>query len=135
MPTQRRRIRGWGRWEGGSMLALSPRPGRAPIRRSWGSGALPLGFAAWLAACSAAPSPAPPAQPAPIPPASTAPAAPPAPTTPTAAVRAPERWDDAVLYFVLLDRFADGDPGNNVKVDRQAKGAFHGGDFAGLTQH
>ena len=34
---------------------------------------------------------------------------------------------------MLLDRFADGDPSNDVKVDRSAPGAFHGGDLAGLT--
>lgn len=46
----------------------------------------------------------------------------------------PQRdWADAVLYFVVLDRFADGDSGNNVAVDTSAKGAFHGGDLAGLT--
>ncbi|HYG64801.1 MAG TPA: alpha-amylase family glycosyl hydrolase [Thermoanaerobaculia bacterium] len=45
-----------------------------------------------------------------------------------------ERWDDAILYFVILDRFADGDPRNNANVDRRAKGTFHGGDLAGLTQ-
>lgn len=44
-------------------------------------------------------------------------------------------WPDAVLYFVVLDRFADGSSANNVAVDRNAKGTFHGGDLAGLTQH
>ncbi len=43
-----------------------------------------------------------------------------------------ERWDDAILYFVVLDRFADGDPANNQGVDRAAKGTFHGGDLRGL---
>ena len=46
----------------------------------------------------------------------------------------PQRgWSDAVLYFVILDRFADGDAGNNAKVDRANPGGFHGGDLAGLT--
>jgi alpha-amylase len=50
-----------------------------------------------------------------------------------AAVPKPVRpWSDDILYFVLVDRFADGDPGNNVSVDRKAKGAFHGGDLKGL---
>jgi glycosidase len=44
-------------------------------------------------------------------------------------------WPDAVLYFVVLDRFADGDPSNDFAVDRSAKGTFHGGDLAGLTAH
>jgi glycosidase len=42
-------------------------------------------------------------------------------------------WPDAVVYFVVLDRFADGDAANNAAVDRDAKGTFHGGDLAGLT--
>lgn len=42
-------------------------------------------------------------------------------------------WPDAVVYFVVLDRFADGDQANDVAVDREAKGTFHGGDLAGLT--
>jgi alpha-amylase len=46
----------------------------------------------------------------------------------------PQRdWGDAVLYFVVLDRFADGDRSNNRDVDPAAPGAFHGGDLAGLT--
>jgi hypothetical protein len=40
-----------------------------------------------------------------------------------------------VLYFAIVDRFADGDPGNNVAVDRSARGAFHGGDLKGLRAH
>lgn len=43
-------------------------------------------------------------------------------------------WSEAVLYFVVLDRFADGDPSNNIGVDREAKGTFHGGDLAGLRR-
>jgi glycosidase len=33
-------------------------------------------------------------------------------------------WADQVLYFAIVDRFADGDSGNNVNVDRTARGAF-----------
>jgi alpha-amylase len=39
---------------------------------------------------------------------------------------------DDILYFAIVDRFADGDPDNNVAVDRSARGAFHGGDLKGL---
>ena len=47
----------------------------------------------------------------------------------------PQRnWSDAVLYFVILDRFADGAGANDPNVDRPNPGGFHGGDFAGLTQ-
>ncbi len=50
-------------------------------------------------------------------------------------VAAETTWDDAVLYFVMIDRFADGDSANNPEVDRTAKGAFHGGDLKGLRAH
>jgi glycosidase len=52
---------------------------------------------------------------------------------------------DEVVYFVLPDRFANGDPSNDrggLKGDRlktgfdpAAKGFYHGGDLKGLTQH
>ncbi len=69
-------------------------------------------------------------------------APPPAPSTaPAAAAPArrvsvvpQESWRDAVLYFVIVDRFADGDSRNNAGVNRNAKGTFHGGDLAGLRQ-
>ena len=44
-------------------------------------------------------------------------------------------WRDAVLYFAIVDRFADGDSMNNRHVDVTAKGAFHGGDLRGLSEH
>ncbi len=44
-------------------------------------------------------------------------------------------WSDDVLYFVLIDRFADGDNTNNYKVERSNPGGYHGGDLKGLTQH
>ncbi len=44
-------------------------------------------------------------------------------------------WSDAVIYFVIVDRFADGNAGGNLAVDPAAPGAFHGGDLAGLRQH
>lgn len=43
-------------------------------------------------------------------------------------------WADAIIYFVLIDRFADGDAGNNQNVDRNNPGGWHGGDLEGLTQ-
>ena len=47
----------------------------------------------------------------------------------------PQRdWSDAILYFVILDRFADGSTANDTNVDRNNPGGFHGGDFVGLTQ-
>ncbi len=59
----------------------------------------------------------------------------PAPGIPRTASVVPQReWAEAVLYFVIVDRFADGDAANDVNVDRAAKGAFHGGDLAGLRE-
>lgn len=47
----------------------------------------------------------------------------------------PQRnWSDAILYFVLIDRFVDGDTSNNTHIERHNPGAYHGGDLKGLTQ-
>lgn len=53
---------------------------------------------------------------------------------PPVTVKPQASWADGVLYFVIIDRFADGNPGNDQGVDRLAKGTFHGGDLAGLRQ-
>jgi alpha-amylase len=79
-----------------------------------------LVLAASLAACGHAPRAA---------------TAPPAVAAAPLAPLPPRPWADEVLYFVLIDRFVDGDPTNNRNVDRAAKGAFHGGDLRGLTEH
>lgn len=42
-------------------------------------------------------------------------------------------WADEIIYFVIVDRYADGDQSNNEDVDVSHKGSFHGGDFVGLT--
>src|SRR4030042_2327302 len=44
-------------------------------------------------------------------------------------------WSEAVLYFVITDRWADGDLTNDANVDRSAKGAVPGGDLEGLRDH
>lgn len=104
-----------------------------PLRRGRAV-ATALALAALLLAACGAPSagPAPTTAPggAPATPAVAAGSLP----APSATVVPHERWSDAILYFVLLDRFADGEAGNNAAVDRTAKGAFHGGDLAGLTR-
>jgi alpha-amylase len=41
-------------------------------------------------------------------------------------------WRDEVIYQLLVDRFADGDEGNNMRVDLTAPGKWHGGDWRGL---
>jgi len=44
-------------------------------------------------------------------------------------------WRDAVLYFAIVDRFADGDTIEDRRADPTARGAFHGGDLRGLRLH
>lgn len=51
---------------------------------------------------------------------------------------APFDWHNATVYFVLVDRFANGDPSNDNSYGRQKDGmqeigTFHGGDLRGLT--
>lgn len=41
-------------------------------------------------------------------------------------------WDEARIYFVLTDRFMDGDASNNANVEKDHPEAYHGGDFRGL---
>ncbi|MFI8416014.1 alpha-amylase [Serratia sp. NPDC078593] len=52
---------------------------------------------------------------------------------------APFAWHNATVYFVLTDRFVNGDPSNDHSYGRRSDGmqeigTFHGGDLAGLTQ-
>ncbi|HEX7663384.1 MAG TPA: alpha-amylase family glycosyl hydrolase, partial [Polyangiaceae bacterium] len=47
-------------------------------------------------------------------------------------------WRDAVMYFVFVDRFSDGDSSNNCSVNgtsqsNQANGNYEGGDWKGVT--
>lgn len=51
------------------------------------------------------------------------------------AAQASETWRDDVIYFVMLDRFADGDTTNNQTVDPAKPLAFHGGDLKGLAEN
>jgi alpha-amylase len=47
-------------------------------------------------------------------------------------------WRSQVLYLVMLDRFRDGDPNNNLATscfDRADPRRYHGGDFEGLRQN
>lgn len=48
-------------------------------------------------------------------------------------------WDNAIVYFVITDRFFNGNTANDHSYGRQDDGGqetatFHGGDLAGLTQ-
>lgn len=39
------------------------------------------------------------------------------------------------IYFVLVDRFANGDPANDGSIDPKDPQAFHGGDLQGVLEH
>jgi alpha-amylase len=41
-------------------------------------------------------------------------------------------WREEIIYQVLVDRFADGDWGNNYSIFPSAPGKWHGGDWKGL---
>ena len=47
-------------------------------------------------------------------------------------------WDEARIYFMLTDRFFDGDTSNNdpygIGYDTSKPGTYHGGDFKGITK-
>ena len=44
-------------------------------------------------------------------------------------------WRDQVIYQIMVDRFADGDPNNNMNVEPSVPGKFHGGDWQGVIDH
>lgn len=43
-------------------------------------------------------------------------------------------WRDAVIYFVFVDRFYNGDMGNDGPIGVEALADWQGGDWAGVTQ-
>ena len=53
---------------------------------------------------------------------------------PVLADQAIESWKDQVLYFVLIDRFANGSVANDKDIDKTDPFAFHGGDIKGLEK-
>jgi glycosidase len=108
----------------------APQPSSLVIERVRHAG-LTLLLALHLGSCTHTP-PSPEAAPAPASPPAAATEQPPAP--PRAPKVPPRRWADEILYFVIVDRFADGDTANNTAVDTAAQGAFHGGDLKGLRQ-
>ena len=61
-------------------------------------------------------------------------------TAERAAIAGDDAWQDRIIYFVLLDRFANGEPGNDRAHgepgtnDAEDAHAYQGGDLAGLQQ-
>jgi hypothetical protein len=64
---------------------------------------------------------------------------PPRPSAPaiSSAVPRPTDWRDQVIYFAMIERFADGDPANNDQglgeYDPAQSSRYSGGDLAGIT--
>jgi alpha-amylase len=100
-----------------------------------------LGAAALLGACVSAPPPAPDTHVIARPVKRTAPVADGAAAAPLKPVGTGGSFaDNPIVYFVVTDRFFDGNPANNHSYGRQREptsqadvGTFHGGDLAGLT--
>ncbi len=44
-------------------------------------------------------------------------------------------WRDQVIYQIMVDRFANGDPNNDINVEPSIPGRFHGGDWQGVIDH
>ncbi len=49
-----------------------------------------------------------------------------------AAAEQDRRWEDETIYFIMIDRFANGDPTNDFEVNTKDPYAYHGGDFQGI---
>lgn len=45
---------------------------------------------------------------------------------------ADQTWDESIIYFMVTDRFNDGDTSNNYNVNKDHPEAYHGGDFQGI---
>lgn len=46
-----------------------------------------------------------------------------------------EKWRNDIIYFVMTDRFADGDKTNNMDVELDNPKRYHGGDLQGIIDN
>ncbi|MFS0634581.1 alpha-amylase family glycosyl hydrolase [Mesobacillus foraminis] len=54
---------------------------------------------------------------------------------PVGAVEKEERkWQDETIYFLMVDRFNNGDNSNDLNIDTKDPEAYHGGDFEGVIK-
>ena len=44
-------------------------------------------------------------------------------------------WRNQVIYQVMVDRFDDGDRGNDYRIDRSSLARYQGGDWLGVEDH
>lgn len=43
-------------------------------------------------------------------------------------------WQDEMIYFIMIDRFNNGDPNNDFEVNLNDPRSYHGGDFKGIIE-
>jgi alpha-amylase len=43
------------------------------------------------------------------------------------------RWQDEMIYFIMVDRFNNGDTSNDYEINHKDPKAYHGGDIKGVT--
>ncbi|MFS0674118.1 alpha-amylase family glycosyl hydrolase [Ornithinibacillus sp. 179-J 7C1 HS] len=43
-----------------------------------------------------------------------------------------QSWQDEIIYFIMIDRFNNGDPSNDYEVNLDDPKAYHGGDIQGI---
>jgi alpha-amylase len=53
----------------------------------------------------------------------------------TAGTEPARTWQDEVMYFIMVDRFANGDKTNDADCDPKNPNKFHGGDWQGVIDH
>ncbi|MCP3026710.1 alpha-amylase family glycosyl hydrolase [Halobacillus sp. A5] len=51
-----------------------------------------------------------------------------------AAEKEERKWQDESMYFIMVDRFMNGDRENDYEVDPDDPGAYHGGDLQGVIE-
>ncbi|HEV7555308.1 MAG TPA: alpha-amylase family glycosyl hydrolase, partial [Kofleriaceae bacterium] len=44
-------------------------------------------------------------------------------------------WRDQVIYQIMIDRFSNGDPNNDINIAPSIPGRYHGGDWQGVIDH
>lgn len=50
----------------------------------------------------------------------------------TGAAEKEENWQDELIYFIMVDRFYNGNQGNDSEINTDDPGAYHGGDLQGI---
>ncbi|WP_042147141.1 alpha-amylase family glycosyl hydrolase [Paucisalibacillus sp. EB02] len=45
-----------------------------------------------------------------------------------------DTWEDEMIYFIMIDRFHNGDTSNDYEVEVNDPRAYHGGDFQGIIE-